>query len=542
MKKGKLGLLVMVVALIATMSLPFAAFADSSSESGGTVGFAGAPNSILDKDKDGKSSITIHKYLLGDKPASTADRTGTTADANNIPSDAKPLDGIKFTVTRVESAVPGSTDPKDYTPVAGPNDYKQTKETGQAPEPTGQATFNNLKFGYYLVKEEPSNAVTNPVEPFLVQVPTTLHNASGDDSLIYDVHVYPKNSAGLDIEKDGVAGGGKEEDGSKELPVNVGDTIDWYITAGIPDDIADPNVRYSIWDEYPVGLSYKANSVVVRAGTGLGTPPSFATTLLLGADYTVTLDPTVEAPGGGGKLKVALTDAGRAKVKGMKKISVKLSTIVLDTLEMGEGVENKGKIDYTDKSGADKEIVTDPGDGSGPEIFSGGYSFLKVDAADANKKLEGAKFKLVKRTSATSKFEDDFAAAKANTAETTTGYYQRPSALGTDLVGVSVAPTGYVEFTGIAYGPTKNDNALFWLVELDAPDGYRLPGEPQKIIIDKSSYDPKTSTSVTNAKGFEFPLTGGQGTLLFVVTGIVLIGIAGVVLASTRRNRRDVQR
>jgi LPXTG-motif cell wall-anchored protein len=123
--------------------------------------------------------------------------------------------------------------------------------------------------------------------------------------------------------------------------------------------------------------------------------------------------------------------------------------------------------------------------------------------------------------------------------------------------GGSGATLGKFEFTGLAYGE-------YWLVETDAPNGYRLIGEPIAVTVGATkttnSYDsaltladaqagnfttsglgtPINTLTVDNYEGFSFPLTGGMGTLLFVVGGIILIGLAGIVIASTRRKKKEL--
>ncbi|MDR0817822.1 MAG: LPXTG cell wall anchor domain-containing protein, partial [Clostridiales Family XIII bacterium] len=209
-------------------------------------------------------------------------------------------------------------------------------------------------------------------------------------------------------------------------------------------------------------------------------------------------------------------------------------------------------IDYTNEYGEDKNISS--GGIESPDVYTGGYNFVKVDSNDANTKLQGAKFKLVKRLS--NNFENDLAAAKTaagnnDRTATTDGYYKNPNVPGHDPADALVATSnanGYGEFKGIAYGKPGEEAkdgtpALFWLVEVKAPDGYRLPGVPKEIEINFTSYnkDHSKAAKITNARGFEFPLTGGMGTLIFVVSGIVLIGLAGIVVASSRRKERHTE-
>jgi LPXTG-motif cell wall-anchored protein len=179
---------------------------------------------------------------------------------------------------------------------------------------------------------------------------------------------------------------------------------------------------------------------------------------------------------------------------------------------------------------------TDPDDPDTPKVITGGLTLYKVDGLD-NTGLAGASFKLMKRTG--SDFAVDKAAGYVANAET-----------GVELSatsGGSADTLGKFQFEGIAYGN-------YWLVETAAPHDYRLIGTPIAVTIDEHSYDDSlllagavadtgtTSNDLTveNYKGFQFPLTGGMGTLLFVVIGIVLVGLAGIVIVSSRRKSNQV--
>ena len=77
----------------------------------------------------------------------------------------------------------------------------------QITDENGEAKFNNLSLGLYLVQETDAPAqITGKVGDFLVSIPMT--NADEDDWL-YDVHVYPKNKStygGVTLQKKGQIG------------------------------------------------------------------------------------------------------------------------------------------------------------------------------------------------------------------------------------------------------------------------------------------------------------------------------------------------
>lgn len=91
---------------------------------------------------------------------------------------------------------------KDKTAAGLKREYKIPYKTQELTDADGKATFADLAVGMYLVIETKTpQAVTVPVEPFLVSIPMTRigDKATGADNQnqkewLYDVTVYPKNS------------------------------------------------------------------------------------------------------------------------------------------------------------------------------------------------------------------------------------------------------------------------------------------------------------------------------------------------------------
>ena len=80
----------------------------------------------------------------------------------------------------------------------------------------------------------------------------------------------------------------------------------------------------------------------------------------------------------------------------------------------------------------------------------------------------------------------------------------------------------------------------YYLKEMAAPKGYNKLAKPIKVTIDndgKITYDNKTTTEVgvENKSGTLLPSTGGMGTTLIYLAGIVLVVLSGYVLISKRR-------
>lgn len=161
-------------------------------------------------------SITIHKYEWnGTKNGAPA--TGEENDTQlPVGEDGKkptPLAGATFEIYKVHDAKwlesyysyssKETFDFKkwgDYAEKSG-NAYKfkdnlEATDT-QVTTVTGEAKFENLQLGLYLVIESKApDSVTTACEPFFVSVPMTKVTDSKTNALsdwLYDVHVYPKN-------------------------------------------------------------------------------------------------------------------------------------------------------------------------------------------------------------------------------------------------------------------------------------------------------------------------------------------------------------
>lgn len=178
--------------------------------------FAAGPSAkmpTIDASKSG--TVTIHKYTKG-----TAEGTkGTGKVETSLPTGAEPLKGAGFTLYKVVNEA-GMEAYYNTNPTSLPavdtyvkrdgtikSEYASGATAQETTDDNGTATFSGLELGFYVVIETTvPDAVTTPMDPFLLSVPMT--TADGTDWL-YDIHVYPKNETGygkISLEKTGVNG------------------------------------------------------------------------------------------------------------------------------------------------------------------------------------------------------------------------------------------------------------------------------------------------------------------------------------------------
>ena len=208
-------------------------------------------------------------------------------------------------------------------------------------------------------------------------------------------------------------------------------------------------------------------------------------------------------------------------------------------------VSPTGAVSLVPEKYLDKEVTlvqgTPEGDTSGTLAFTmtilntqfRKVSFKKVDVNDPNAPLAGATF--------------DLYALDANDARVT-------PALMTGLV------SGKDGMLKDAAGNTvfELDIGTYHLVETEAPAGYNLKAEPVEITVEVEvdpkavtynedtafspstgkSYDKKTKVytlKISNTPGVELPATGGPGTTVYTILGLLLISLAGAILLVRKR-------
>lgn len=162
--------------------------------------------SQIDANKTG--SLKIHKYEMNDTSTANTNGTGYSTDVANVPSGAKALNGVTFTVKKVADigstyyTRKGITLPTATTAASMAVLASYTKTTAKVGNDDGIALFEDLPLGIYLVQETSApNHVTAPVDDFVVSIPST---SSDGTSWNYDLSVFPKNKtsyANFQIEK-----------------------------------------------------------------------------------------------------------------------------------------------------------------------------------------------------------------------------------------------------------------------------------------------------------------------------------------------------
>ncbi|MGI5912549.1 MAG: SpaH/EbpB family LPXTG-anchored major pilin [Syntrophomonadaceae bacterium] len=169
--------------------------------------------------------------------------------------------------------------------------------------------------------------------------------------------------------------------------------------------------------------------------------------------------------------------------------------------------------------------------GKEKEVFSGKITIDKVDSKNNATKLAGAKFVVMNKVNQTDegvKYLKYDASANDNK-----GAYSWVDEQA-DATVYTTDDKGSVAISGLKAGS-------YYLLETEAPKGYNLLTASTLVTLakDTDTTDGDTllvSSTVANSKGIELPSTGGIGTTVFAVAGLVIMAGAAVVMVIKKRS------
>lgn len=346
----------------------------------------------------------------------------------------------------------------------------------------------------------------------------------------------------------------KNADGSydNDTDASVGDTVTWKVKASVPSNVNELKT-YKLTDTMSAALTWEN---VTNANLQITTNPSID--LTKDTDYKLTV-PVNDTKGG--TWTIEFTEAGKTKLASskVKVITVTFNTKLNENAKIGsDGNLNDAELDYSNaiyptedpkkpnnnkQPGEDK--ITDQA-----IVYSFQMNVLKIDG-NTNSPLEDVKFDLYSYTGEnTNPTEADLKGEDGTLVEK----------------NLTTNVDGKIQKSGLK-------NGTYYLVEtktVKTADGkqYNLLKEPVKVEI-KVAYTTKTETTieketngnvtaattvknetftggdtdsagtftvtVKNYTGFDLPITGGMGTVLFSIAGFALMAGAAFVLLKGRR-------
>ena len=398
-------------------------------------------------------------------------------------------------------------------------------------------TFKNLDLGNYFILVESGSRVYRPTSVNLV--PTYV---AGEG-----------NKPGKWVVEDGAADVSlksstptidKKVKGAEQTTAAIGQELTFTIDVLIPDFPKDALAKsIIISDSFKTGLTFKSGSVSVTATDASETSPLPDKNLDKDINYkleetangfVVTIDKTKNAQ----NVEYYETLRGYTHVHVTYTGVINKDAIVLTAAGQTSNI-NEAKLEYSNDP-YNNQHLEEKKDDPVP-VYTYGLEVNKKD--ETGNELKGAKFSVSTAKTLNSDITKDnnviwFVATD------TPGVYRK--ATSKDEAGATTVletdEHGKLQVKGLALGK-------YYVIETEAPEDYvklqnpvdfeLIDDDPDGILDDKASgfYD----KDVTNSKSFVLPVTGGMGTLLFSVIGILFMGLGAFLIKNILKKEDDVQ-
>lgn len=500
MKKVK-KLMALLLSTIMVLAMGMTAFAAEATKGSLTV-------KVNDKNTLEGQTIKVYKLfdltVNGDKYAYTVNETYKSAIATAL--------GLQGTATSEElyNKLAGYTSNSteiqkfadDFTTAALTAGTEETATSGKLGKVESHK-FEGLDYGYYLVYQ----TGTKEIQSSLVSVDKENEEIS-------------LKGEAPSIEKT-----------ANTETVEIGQVVTYTITGTIPDTTGYDRYVYKIKDTLTNGLDFvkdadgtvvddvNAYPVSVKIGEG---QPTIKTAVLSGDNNrTMTLDLSAW-------IKEQQTNNKGAEFTVTYYAKVNTNAVVTEknsaSLEYGNAPENT--------------TTTIPSEAKTPTYP---LQIRKFARGDEKNFLDGATFRLYTSEEDAKGDKNPIGVAGGNGDYTVDKNSQNFDMLS---VKTEIATGVNLKLNGLAAG-------TYWLVETKAPDGYNGITAPIKITITKSGDTDVNNWTISkddtpvddkiidieNSTGTILPGTGGMGTILFTVVGIVLILGVGASFVISRRKR-----
>ena len=430
---------------------------------------------------------------------------------------------------------------------------------------SGHTSTSNMEQGLYLVVETrvPEN-VTSTCNPFFVSLPmTTIDGAAWN----YDVTVYPKNQTGnptLDkTVREAKNSTGKNTGSLTDITdgyahtatASVGDTVDYQIISTLPTitSKASSLSEYTYVDTMSKGIKYNKNDVVIEFFKDADCTEKITTWTENSGKFTVVYDDMANT------MTIRMTDTGLSEIN-------EATTVYTDSVKRGYS-DCTMRITYAATLTADAKM----GDTDNPNevvltwrrtnntyfdtlkdcchVYTYGVDVLKR-FSDNGGNLRNVKFRLHNDT------DDCYIIA-----EQKDGMYYAKGITTKKSDATTFVPnsSGHIIVKGL-------EDDSYSLTETATDKGYVLLKDAVKIIIkaavngqcEQCSAKLLTASATVNGKdagmtdgnaivpltvvnnpGFDLPKTGGYGTWMFTIGGVILLGAAAFIVIRSRKHKNE---
>ncbi|MBQ6817860.1 MAG: SpaH/EbpB family LPXTG-anchored major pilin, partial [Bacilli bacterium] len=361
---------------------------------------------------------------------------------------------------------------------------KLTKNDGSKEAEGESLTFDNLELGYYLVYPQGATDILEG-NASICSITSTTPNATVNIKAEYPT-----------IEKE-------VDDANAE----VGQLVTFTITGLVPNTKGFDSYTYKITDTMSAGLKLTeatADFNVLFGDSEIDVKPVYSDN-----GFTLTFDMTKYQDYVG------------------KVITVTYKVLVTEEAVNSQTTKNSATLTYSNNPKTDETSTTPPVE---EYVYSSEINVIKVDGEDEETKLAGASFVLKNG-------DDKFYQALDKDKKVITNVTNTKDVVDVNWVEKQEDATllvtdeaGIITFEGV-------ENGTYYLVEVDAPEGYNKLTSPVTVKVGYSNEDETNlgnvavshSEIVKNNSGTALPETGGMGTKIFMVAGSILTIIPIIV-------------
>ena len=430
---------------------------------------------------------------------------------------------------------------------------------------TGHTSTSNMEQGLYLVVETrvPEN-VTSTCNPFFVSLPmTTIDGAAWN----YDVTVFPKNQTGnptLDkTVREAKNSTGKNTGSLTDITygyahtatASVGDVVDYQIISTLPTitSKASSLSEYTYVDTMSKGIRYNKQDVVIEFFRDAGCTDKIATWAVNSGKFTVGYDDTANT------MTIRMTDTGLAEIneattvytdsvkRGYSDCTMRITyaATLTSNAQMGNK-DNPNEVELTWKRTNTTYFDTLK---DCCHVYTYGIDVLK-QFSDNGGSVRNVKFRLHNDT------DDCYIIAKQKD-----GVYYAKGFASKKSDATTFVPngSGHIIVKGL-------EDDTYFLTETATDKGYVLLKDAVKIVIktsengqcEKCGAALLTASATVNGKdvtmtdgnaivpltvvnnpGFDLPKTGGYGTWMFTIGGVILLGAAAFIVIRSRKHKNE---